>query len=85
MQLGPEQFKEWMRRARMTQSDAGRYLGVSESLISNIVNGKYRPGLTVAIKIERHTGIPVEAWNASELEESDDAVAGHPGKRNLAR
>lgn len=92
MQSGPEQLKDWMRRRGFTQADAARYLGYNEPMVSRILNGGYSPGLKYAIHMERLTGIPVEAWSASELEESDEDAAvrvagssGSGGKRRVSK
>lgn len=85
MQSGPEQLKDWMRRAKMNQAETARYLGLHEPTVSRILSGTYRPGLTTAVHLEQLTGIPVEAWVASELEETDEPVAATAGKRRLTK
>lgn len=82
MQLGPEQLRDWMRRRGFKQSDAARYLEFDEPYVSVLLSGKRSPGLANAVRIERHTGIPVEAWAASELAETDpeDARSGRKPK-----
>jgi transcriptional regulator with XRE-family HTH domain len=59
---GAEHLRDWMRRRGFTQAEAGRYLELDESLMSRLVNGRYKPGLAKALELERLTGIPVEAW-----------------------
>lgn len=81
MQLGPEQFKDWMRRRGFTQADAARYLQFDEPYVSVLLSGKRSPGLTNAIHIERLTGIPVEAWAVTPIDETDPAVAAQARKR----
>lgn len=85
MHSGPEQLRDWMRRRGFTQADAARYFGFNEPLVSRILNGTYNPGLKNAILLERLTGIPVEAWASSELDETVEAVAAAPAKRRLAK
>lgn len=85
MQSGPDQLRDWMRRRGFTQADAARYLEYSESLMSRIMSGDYNPGLRNAVHLERLTGIPVEAWMASELAESESAVAAAAPKRKVAK
>lgn len=77
---GPEQFKDWMRRRGFNQADAARYLQFDEPYISVLATGKRTPGLDNAVKLERLTGIPVEAWASSELEDTTQPVAA--GSRN---
>lgn len=71
---GSEQLRDWMRRRGFKQADAARYLDVDEPYISVLLSGKRTPGLDNAIKLERLTGIPVEAWASSELNESAQPV-----------
>lgn len=73
---GAEQFKDWMRRRVFSQADAARYLAMEVPFISLLANGKRTPGLDNAIKLERMTGIPVEAWASTELDESLVALTG---------
>ena len=75
MQPGPEQLKDWMARRGFNQSQTAEFFGWNFGFISMLVNGKRNPGLTNAVKIERETGIPVEAWMSSELDESVSATA----------
>lgn len=70
MHSGNEQLKDWMRRRGFTQADAARYLQFDEPYISVLTSGKRTPGLDNAVKLERLTGIPVEAWMESDLNES---------------
>jgi len=75
MKLGPEQLKDWMHRRRFLQREAADFLGFDETFVSQLVNGRRVPGLDNAIRIERKTGIPVEAW----LSHEDDKSAGERG------
>lgn len=81
MQSGPEQFRDWMRRRGFNQSDAARYLEFDQPYVSQLLSGVRCPGLANAIHLERLTGIPVEAWATSELDESPDPVGGGARKR----
>lgn len=71
MESGSEQLRDWMRRRGFKQADAARYLGVDEPYVSVLLSGKRTPGLDNAVKLERLTGIPVEAWASSELDNDD--------------
>lgn len=62
MKSGAEQLKDWMHRRRFLQREAAEHLGFDATFVSQLVNGARTPGLDNAIKIERETGIPVEAW-----------------------
>jgi hypothetical protein len=96
MKTGAEQFREWIGRrfpGERPQMDAAKYFGWDETYISKLASGRQLPGLPNAIRIERLTGIPVEAWVATELAkleqpESDDAAevsVAQGGKRNVPR
>lgn len=70
MQSGPEQLRDWMSRRRFRNEEAAEYLGIDASVMTKLANGSRNAGLKIAVVIERHTGIPVEAWlseNADEL------------------
>lgn len=69
MQSGPEQLSDWMRRRGFTQADACRYLGVDPSYLSHLMAGRRGPALDNALKLERLTGIPVEAWASSNIDD----------------
>lgn len=75
MQSGADQIKDWMRRRGFTQADAARYLEFDEPYVSVLATGKRTPGLENAIHLERLTGIPVEAWSSTDLDESAEAVS----------
>ena len=76
MHSGPEQLIDWMRRRGFNQSDASRYLEMDQPHVSMLASGKRLPGLATAIKLERLTGIPVEAWAPTEINDSESAVVG---------
>ena len=85
MPTGAEQLVEWMRRAKMNQAEAARYLGFDAPYVSVLVSGKRTPGLDNAILLERLTGIPVEAWASTELGESDEPVPAGARKRQSSQ
>lgn len=84
MQSGAEQLQDWMRRRGFNQADAARYLEIPEADISRMSRGLNSPGLNKAILIAKRTGIPVEAWASSDLDEETTAVPRGNGKRKLA-
>jgi transcriptional regulator with XRE-family HTH domain len=84
MHSGPDQLRDWMRRRGFTQADAARYLAVDEPYVSVLLSGKRTPGLDNAIRLERLTGIPVEAWASTELGETvEHATAGSRKRQSL--
>lgn len=74
MQSGAQQLKDWMHRRRFMQQEAAEYFGWDETYISQLVNGRRSPGLDNAVKIERATGIPVEAWVTTEVDIPQEPV-----------
>lgn len=48
--------------AKPKQADIAKRLGVSQSYLSLLVDGKRTPSMAVAAKLHRELGIPVEAW-----------------------
>ena len=67
---GAGQLKRWMAREKLNQTQACRRLEMPESMFSRIVRGLSNPGLKVASKIERLTGIPMNAWIDDSVERS---------------
>lgn len=67
MQNGRERLRQWIDRSKINQREASALLGFDETYLSQILNGKRRPGLDTAVQIERVTGIAVEAWTATEI------------------
>jgi transcriptional regulator with XRE-family HTH domain len=82
MKSGREQLKDWMGRRGLNQTETAGHFGWDITFISQLVNGRRLPGLTNAVKIERETGIPVEAWLPNEL---DNGQSGKPDPAGVAR
>jgi len=82
MQHGRSQLRDWMKRREFTQREAAAYLGIDETFLTKLLSGVRQPGLTNAVKLERHTGIPIEAWMSSEQGETD--VVAHAKTRKRA-
>lgn len=57
-----QRLRDWMRRSRLTQRAAAEVLGVHFTFVSQLVNAHRSPSLATAVRFERLTGIPVEAW-----------------------
>ena len=86
MVSGSEQLRDWMDRRTVNQRAAAELLGITEVFLSQLVNAKRQPGLANAIKIERMTGISVESWlltgvNESAEPDSPEAVNDNQTKR----
>ena len=85
MNTGPEQLKDWMHRRRFLQRETAEYIGFDESYISQLLSRTRSPGLDNAVKIERATGIPVEAWASSEMTKAEADMPERPRKPRLAK
>jgi len=81
MKSGAEQLKDWMDRRGFNQREAASHFGWDETFVSMLCRGTRSPGLGNAVKIERETGIPVEAWMSDELDESAERVGTASRKR----
>lgn len=81
MQSGAQLLKDWVKRCRYTQVEAAGILGFHEAYMSMIVNGHRAPGRENAVKIERLTGIPVEAWTSTRVDESAERGRGKRRER----
>jgi transcriptional regulator with XRE-family HTH domain len=82
MKDGRLQLKDWIHRRVFTQREAAAHLGIDDTFLSQLVNGKRHPGLRNAIDIERLTGIPVEAWLSHNVDNSDESEAATAVKRS---
>ena len=72
---------DWMKRRGFNATEAAAYFGWDLTFVSKLVNGHRLPGLTNAIKLERETGIPVEAWLPSAVDTEAESVSADHGKR----
>lgn len=86
MKTGAEQLRAWMSKRQFNQAETAGYLGEPEALISMLLNGKRTLGLAKAVKFERETGIPVEAWLSSACDDSVEPVGpgAHKSQDNKA-
>jgi transcriptional regulator with XRE-family HTH domain len=60
MTKGARQLRQMFEKPR--QADVAKRLGVGASYLSLLASGKRTPSMTMAAKIQRELGIPVEAW-----------------------
>lgn len=85
-QPGATQLRDWMKRRGFdTQDEVAGFLGIDARFISQFMNERRRPGLKLALVIERKTGIPVEAWALSELHSDDDEPPTNGRKSRLRK
>ena len=69
-----------MHRRLFMAREAAEHFGWHESFISQLINGVRVPGLENAVKIERETGIPVEAWLPTSVDKAGEPVAAGASK-----
>lgn len=62
MQTGRERLRQWIDRSKLNQLEAAALIGIDHGQLNHILQGRRRPGLDTAVKIEQATGIVVEAW-----------------------
>jgi transcriptional regulator with XRE-family HTH domain len=60
---GHLRFDTYLRERRLTVDAAAAAFGVSRSYISMIRRARTSPGLAMATRIEKLTGIPCRAWD----------------------
>jgi plasmid maintenance system antidote protein VapI len=76
MKPGHEQLADWIERRGFSQREAASFLGWHETFLSKILTTDRSPGLANAVKIERETGIPAEAWLSIRLDKSGNGRRG---------
>ena len=54
---------DYLAEKNTTQADLADKIGVSEGMLSLIIRGFRQPSLDVALRIEKETGVPVEAFS----------------------
>ena len=59
---GRDQLDAWRLKRGFSQRDLADTLGCHETYVSQLLTRKRTPGLANAVRIERVTGIVVEAW-----------------------
>lgn len=83
-----ERLREWITRSRLTQREAAKLLGIHYTFLSQILNrsGRKRsPALATAVRIEQVTGIPVEAWVPTDVDETYQTDQDSAGKHQIGK
>lgn len=70
-------LKEFRARISVNQHEMGRLVGVSRQTISQIERGDYSPSVTLALKIAKVFGVPVEEIFEYEEEENGSECKEH--------
>ncbi len=58
----PSKLRAWMRANEQTVKGMASDLGIAASSVYALRERTLTPGLALAVRIERLTGIPVEYW-----------------------
>lgn len=70
---GAERLVAYRDKHKLKQYEIAELLEIDEAHVSQLVSGKRRPGLPLAVRIEEHTGIPAESWLLPPVGESGTA------------
>jgi transcriptional regulator with XRE-family HTH domain len=82
---GRQRLAKYVERSKQKQYEVAQDLRITESYLSQVLSGRRRPGLDIAVRIETLTGIPVSAWAASRKAPSANRVSRETANLNLAR
>jgi hypothetical protein len=69
-----DRFRAWMDDTGLTNKAAAAVLGCDPSFISHVANGKRRPGLPLAVAIERETAL----WSGGPILPREWEEEAHP-------
>jgi transcriptional regulator with XRE-family HTH domain len=85
METAGEQLRAWRARRGENMREVAARLRCDPSMLSHLECGSRRPRLVLAVKIQRLTGIPCEAWvsSAQDTTPSVDRLAA--GNRNKTK
>jgi len=65
---GPEALSDWLARQGLNQREGAVRLGLHWTMLNHILRRRNSPSLTLALHIERQTGIPVREWDATHVD-----------------
>lgn len=75
MSVAPQTLFEWRRAKGISQAQAGQMFGCSQPFVSNLEDGRWKPGLELALSIERETEGKVKAGTWVEAPSVDPIAA----------
>lgn len=55
---------DYLKKTEQTQEELAEKLGITRQMVSQLVRGTERPGLDLAVRIQKLCGIKVESWVA---------------------
>lgn len=67
---GRARLRQWLDKSKLSQVKAAEIVGIDKGMFNHFLMGQRTPGLVSALRIERATGIPVEAWVPSSNDTS---------------
>ena len=84
---GRTRLRAWIERSKLTDRAAAELLGIHYTFLSQILNRTRdrTPALATAVRIERITGIPVEAWMPTDVDETETLTPTVSGKRKIGK
>lgn len=85
MSQGQERLRDWIGRSKLSQRAAADLLDMHWTFLNQILNDKRSPALATAVRIERMTGIPVEAWMPTDVDSQPVGAGGKNGKRKVGK
>ena len=59
---GVKLLRYWLKGEKQTQRAMSKVLNVSPEHLCRLIAGEFKPGLSLAVKIERACGIPCDSW-----------------------
>lgn len=68
---GAAQLRLWIDNQRMNQREAGALFQVHWTHVNQILSGRRKPGLAIALRIYKTTKIPVDIWSTPEESAAD--------------
>lgn len=72
---GSQRLREYRDKHGYKQYELAELLELDEAHLSQLLSGKRRPGLPIAVRIEQRTGIPAESWLLKEVGSEDQATS----------
>jgi plasmid maintenance system antidote protein VapI len=55
-------LREWIDKRQMSRMEVATALGIDSTYVAHLIGGGRTPGLALAVRISRLTGIPAESW-----------------------
>lgn len=78
---GAQAVLDWIDRQGLNQRQAAVKIGIGHDYLNHIVCGRSKVGLSTALRIERTTGIPVEAWDSTGVDKREPVTIAKARKR----